>query len=279
MHALRHKQTLRQQQETPRRTSTRDPMYEIDENAVPLALIEPSPVARQPSGVWTGRAAHFQVKNNWIKLNASASDGDVLVVPDADKRRDDRSKGLVNYYHPISQEHERYRIWLFKLGRMCAWNVLGKSRQNYTKKANLSCLLIIAFIEGHWSLRAFPKGYTVWCHTKGTVDDIGNARPDWYIYGKHNSHVIIYIMINLMHHTGGRSVFRSPEEFAPHLIWLMTGRKTPCICQYCDRSRSQKTITALLYGHSIDQKNAEMDEDEVKEESVEYDSDIEVLED
>jgi len=44
---------------------------------------------------------------------------------------------------------------------------------------------------------------------------------------------------------GGGHKYRSPQEFYPHMHWLLDntqGVRNPCICQYCDPSRSQKQI-------------------------------------
>lgn len=49
---------------------------------------------------------------------------------------------------------------------------------------------------------------------------------------------------------GGQHKYRSPQEFYPHLHWLYRsaqGVKGPCICQYCDHSKSQEEINKIFY--------------------------------
>lgn len=56
------------------------------------------------------------------------------------------------------------------------------------------------------------------------------------------------------HHTGSKygMVFRSPAEFANHLIWLMNGSplkrdgQPDCDCVYCDPSQTQLEISHKL---------------------------------
>jgi hypothetical protein len=48
------------------------------------------------------------------------------------------------------------------------------------------------------------------------------------------------ILISIL---GGQIVFRSPEEFAFHAAWLMTGMgPDPCSCKYCDPAVSQRVL-------------------------------------
>lgn len=39
--------------------------------------------------------------------------------------------------------------------------------------------------------------------------------------------------------------FRSPQEFAPHAIWLMTGCTSPCWCRYCSGEPQAKVNSRL----------------------------------
>ena len=48
---------------------------------------------------------------------------------------------------------------------------------------------------------------------------------------------------------GGEHEYRSPQEFYPHLHWLLEnaqGVSNKCICKYCDPSRTQKEINKIF---------------------------------
>ena len=50
-------------------------------------------------------------------------------------------------------------------------------------------------------------------------------------------------------YSGGKHKYRSPQEFYPHLHWLLDnarGVRKPCICQYCDHTRSQEEINNIF---------------------------------
>jgi len=47
---------------------------------------------------------------------------------------------------------------------------------------------------------------------------------------------------------GGDHRYRSPQEYYPHLHWLLDnagGVNKPCICQYCDSDRTQQQINQI----------------------------------
>jgi len=48
---------------------------------------------------------------------------------------------------------------------------------------------------------------------------------------------------------GGPHKYRSPEEFFPHMLWLLNhdqGTYVECICQYCDGKKTQKQINEIF---------------------------------
>lgn len=83
-------------------------------------------------------------------------------------------------------------------------------------------------------LQGLPTGYALYVHKKGHRH---SPRRDYYLYG--SRHV---------------PVFSSPEEFAPHLVWLLSGQPTDdgamraCQCKYCGNVRSQREINVRRRG-------------------------------
>ncbi|KAF9788031.1 hypothetical protein BJ322DRAFT_600464 [Thelephora terrestris] len=80
-----------------------------------------------------------------------------------------------------------------------------------------------------YSISNFPQGYKLFSVERETQgDDL--SRKDHYL-------------------CGGKYKYRSPQEFYPHLHWLLDnarGVKHPCICQYCDQGRSQEEINQIF---------------------------------
>lgn len=83
-------------------------------------------------------------------------------------------------------------------------------------------------------LQELPSGYTLYVHKKGHRH---SPRRDYYLYG--SRHTV---------------AFRSPEEFAPHLVWLLSGQPMSdggvreCECKYCGSVRSQREINVRRRG-------------------------------
>ncbi|KAK9449596.1 uncharacterized protein V1518DRAFT_405441 [Limtongia smithiae] len=76
-----------------------------------------------------------------------------------------------------------------------------------------------------FALSALPTGYRLFEHRKRNKRG-GRMRADVYMYG---------------HPSGGR--FRSPNEFIPHLLWLLsdiTRNRNNCACYLCGRPSSSK---------------------------------------
>ncbi|KAI0309975.1 hypothetical protein OF83DRAFT_1179026, partial [Amylostereum chailletii] len=161
------------------------------------------------------------VDRNAITLRTS--DGDAACVPARSLRtRQEDADGDFAYYFPADPKSEWYEKWLHEVGGLLAVHVLRKDPS-----------------AGHgpaWTLSDFPAGYTLWFDKAGNARDEANARFDAYLFGA----------------PGLRKrklfKFRSPQEFAPHAIWLMNGRRTACWCRYCAHSSDQGAITSRLYG-------------------------------
>lgn len=89
-------------------------------------------------------------------------------------------------------------------------------------------------------------------HKKG---DLHVPREDRYLFGEWHTFAYELSLIPDPSHIGSRyaSVFRSPNEFAAHLAWLMKGQPMKdngtrdCICKYCDgKTQKQREINKLL---------------------------------
>lgn len=102
--------------------------------------------------------------------------------------------------------------WLKKLGESAAKYVVKSAVEARGQRWARSCSG--ARLEG------LPHGYKLWVHKKGHRHA---PRQDYYLYGSHDV-----------------LRFRSINEFAPHLEWLMKGQPyrangtRNCECQYCD---------------------------------------------
>lgn len=47
--------------------------------------------------------------------------------------------------------------------------------------------------------------------------------------------------------SGGSKRYRSPQEFYPHMHWLLNNTRGECICKHCDHTRSQKEIDKIFH--------------------------------
>ncbi|GET02786.1 hypothetical protein RCL_jg11749.t1 [Rhizophagus clarus] len=79
-------------------------------------------------------------------------------------------------------------------------------------------------------LTDFPKGYKLYAHRK-KYPKKKEERTDYYLFGRHK--------------------FRSPNEFYPHLLWLISDKSGQCHCKYCTKS----TVTSgKPYTHKAKKK-------------------------
>ncbi|EON60957.1 hypothetical protein W97_00167 [Coniosporium apollinis CBS 100218] len=128
------------------------------------------------------------------------------------------AKGISDYYREISVDEVKHLDWRRKLGGMLVRELGGQDDQ---EKA---CILA-----------ALPENYRLYEHikSKGNASDGkttkatknhaggGHDRQDAYLYG---------------HPLGRKKRYRSPAEFFPHLLWLVTdkaGDPDNCTCTIC----------------------------------------------
>lgn len=157
-----------------------------------------------------------------VVLNDNTTDG----VPDNHPESmppEPNGQGEVNYYD--TADRHKIRHWKRKLGWFVVEHVLQPDFHRGTGQTLPE--------PDYAMLYDFPKNYKLYVHRKGHRHD---PREDAYLYGSRYVHV-----------------FRSPEEFAPHLKWLMDGSPLKpsgdpnCKCKYCDPTRKQREISAELH--------------------------------
>ncbi|KAF8526822.1 hypothetical protein JB92DRAFT_3140039 [Gautieria morchelliformis] len=120
---------------------------------------------------------------------------------------------------PISaREVNWHRTMTLEEKYACRWrNLIG---QGIAKLLNMPD-------QGKYCLQSFPVGYWMFDHNKGPIK---NVRHDLYLYG---SKTVLR--------------FRSPAEFIPHGVWLLTDptlNKNNCGCKYCGGG-GKKTQTEI----------------------------------
>ncbi|CAG8798278.1 8377_t:CDS:2, partial [Racocetra persica] len=102
------------------------------------------------------------------------------------------------YYRQIDKEEDKAVSWLTKLGQSLAkW-----LRENGDYQINKSQEVLLDF----------PEGYFLY---EKVISD-GTQKPDTYLFGAHK--------------------FESPNEFIPHLRWLVSKDSQQCQCVYCPPS-------------------------------------------
>ncbi|EMC91704.1 hypothetical protein BAUCODRAFT_79611 [Baudoinia panamericana UAMH 10762] len=127
-------------------------------------------------------------------------------------------QGVSDYYREVTPDDAKSLDWRRKLGGMLARELDWKD-----KPGGYSGYMLVAF----------PENYRLYEHIKKTERDGkteikskthaggGNDRQDAYLYG---------------HPAGRRKRFRSPGDFFPHLLWLVTdeeGDPDNCGCKIC----------------------------------------------
>ncbi|GES84077.1 proteophosphoglycan ppg4 [Rhizophagus clarus] len=110
-------------------------------------------------------------------------------------------KGNVSYYQRFTNKDQRAEYWLQRLGKALADYLRKYSKMNVPKENE--------------KLVDFPEGYVLYQHNKEYKDNT-KPRHDRYLYGAYK--------------------FRSPKEFEPHLIWLVSGQVKNCGCVYCSNN-------------------------------------------
>ncbi|KAB5595869.1 hypothetical protein CTheo_633 [Ceratobasidium theobromae] len=110
-------------------------------------------------------------------------------------------QGTSRHMEEILPGTERYQSWLAIVGTVVAREMLGTTKN-----------------DGPYYMVDFPEGYSLYYRfTKYPQASGSKPRRDQYLWGAKNI------------------VFRSPNEFTPHALWLMKGARAddPCQCIYC----------------------------------------------
>lgn len=144
------------------------------------------------------------------------------------------AKGVVDCYRKVEPNDQKSIDWRRKLGGM-TMHLLGGKEHHSECYAGLCQKVMLMCVDKIYILKELPEGYVLWEHVKYTVDkktgektkSHGNHaagvhdRQDAYLYG---------------HPEGRKKRYRSPAEFFPHLLWLMTdaeGDPLNCSCRLC----------------------------------------------
>ncbi|KAF9739244.1 hypothetical protein PMIN06_005269 [Paraphaeosphaeria minitans] len=127
--------------------------------------------------------------------------------------RTPNEQGQSDYYRLIEKDDAKHVDWRKKLGGMLLREIGRKEDEDKCQQ----CIL--------WD---FPEGYRLYEHIKSKTNGDsknhsggGHDRQDAYVYG---------------YPKGPRKRFRSPLEFFPHLLWLLTDESSDynnCTCRMC----------------------------------------------
>ncbi|KAF2083594.1 hypothetical protein K490DRAFT_51244 [Saccharata proteae CBS 121410] len=134
-------------------------------------------------------------------------------TPDQLDRTPD-ANGVRDYYREIPEDEQKHIDWRRKLGGMLMREI-GKPEEQHK-----GCILA-----------ALPENYRLYEHIKQSQDGDkksaknhaggGHDRQDAYLYG---------------HPQGRKKRFRSPADYFPHLLWLVTDADADpnnCTCKLC----------------------------------------------
>ncbi|OCK76906.1 hypothetical protein K432DRAFT_334858 [Lepidopterella palustris CBS 459.81] len=142
------------------------------------------------------------------------------------------AKGICDYYREIGPDEVKHMDWRRKLAGMLLREIGGSE---YADRATNSIL------------HEFPENYRLYEHIKSRTDGDGTKshksknhsggghdRQDAYLYG---------------HPMGPKKRFRSPADYFPHLLWLVSdqaGDSNNCSCKICcpEELEADKTATA-----------------------------------
>ncbi|KAN0096637.1 Transcription-silencing protein Clr2 domain containing protein [Hyaloscypha variabilis] len=128
------------------------------------------------------------------------------------------ANGNVDCYKKLEIDEAKHVDWRRKLGGMLMHLLGGKEHA-----------------DRNYILREFPDGYVLWEHVKYNVAKA--AAESKKEKGKHAAGVFERQDAYLYGHPQGRKKrFRSPADFFPHLLWLMTdqeGDPMNCSCKIC----------------------------------------------
>ena len=164
-----------------------------------------------------------------------------------------QSDGRVGRWMEDAEEsgEEQQRTWLVKLGVLLKQHGNIKCQWPYYQQEEPDTYLSPPSntFNNPWAYRIanFPRGYKLFFVERPTQgDDL--PRRDYYLCG------IISFSLSSKHNitdcffSGGAQRYRSPQEFFPHMLWMLNTTQQingKCICKYCDKSRSQKEIDEI----------------------------------
>jgi hypothetical protein len=148
------------------------------------------------------------------------------------------AKGLFNFYHELDATHASSVDWRKKLGNALV-KELGTEEHN-----GKSLSTPVRFVAANrtstgklFMLADFPENYRLFEHKRvaslNPADRGPNDRRDFYLYG---------------HPDGPNRRFKSPNEFALHLLWLAQGvsdEANDCTCKVCVPDKIYKTAHEL----------------------------------
>ncbi|CAI2172341.1 1105_t:CDS:2 [Funneliformis geosporum] len=139
---------------------------------------------------------YVEITPNGIKV--TTTDGIGSSQPqDLSPNKDER--GNVSYYQRLTNMDQRAEHWLQRLGAALAIYLRKYGKMEISKENEV--------------LVDFPEGYVLYQHNKEYKNST-KPRHDRYLFGSAYK-------------------FRSPKEFEPHLIWLVSGQTDSCKCLYC----------------------------------------------
>ncbi|GAA5965907.1 hypothetical protein JCM21900_006037 [Sporobolomyces salmonicolor] len=140
-----------------------------------------------------------------IKVNDDVSDGDERRWPPVAERQPNHKRdGREFWYECMPKDQARHKYFLEKVGEEVA-KKLGLMKTTAGGK------------QEHWILDSLPKNHLYTVHHCTTSSN--QPRNDVYVYG-----------------SSATMRFRTPNEFAPHMYWLLVHGPDDgirCECKYC----------------------------------------------
>ncbi|GAA5925975.1 hypothetical protein JCM1841_006778 [Sporobolomyces salmonicolor] len=140
-----------------------------------------------------------------IKVNDDVSDGDESRWPPVAERQPNHKRdGREFWYECMPKDQARHRYFLEKVGEEVA-KKLGLMKTTAGGK------------QEHWILDSLPKNHLYTVHHCTTSSN--QPRNDVYVFG-----------------SSATMKFRTPNEFAPHMYWLLVHGPDDgirCECKYC----------------------------------------------
>ncbi|KZV62411.1 hypothetical protein PENSPDRAFT_658121 [Peniophora sp. CONT] len=190
---------------------------------------EPYTLVQEPSIYENGRLAyscnndHFHVRESTIYIDASDAS------PDEPQNRTTATKGFGTIHSqviPVPEHDKTRQEWLSKIGELIAAVMFAKSPKNRHNRP--------------FKLARFPDNMIFYRRAKtNSTKPETRQKPRSDVYLQNTS----------------SSVYRTPQEFARHAMWLMDGKphdaagRTMCLCKFCDRRDNLRRPGKTLPGH------------------------------